>query len=86
MSDLRNVLSLNRHWHNVVMDPTLETHLKLNIDEENFDGIVGMLNTYCSANRFKQLEYLEIEASDEQILKVRFHKIFNIRITQNILR
>ena len=42
------------------MDPTLEAHLNLNIDEENFDGIVEMFNTYCSANRFRQLEYLEI--------------------------
>ena len=70
VSDLRNALSLNHHWHTAVMDPSLETHLVLDIDQENFNGISRMIETYSSENRFKYLGHIEIEASDEQILKV----------------
>ena len=53
------------------MDPSLETHLKLIIDEENFYRIVSLIETYSSENRFRHLEHLEIEANDEQFLKVK---------------
>lgn len=71
MTDLRNALSLNHRWHNVVMDPSLETHLKLIIDEENFDRIVRLIETYSLKNGFRHLKHLEIEANDEQFLKVK---------------
>ena len=70
VSNLRNTLSLNQHWHNVIMDPIFESHLTLDIDKENFDGIVKMIRTYSSANRFRNLKHLEVEANDEQMLKV----------------
>ena len=52
------------------MDPIFEAYLTLDIDEENFDGIVKMIRTYSSANRFRNLKHLEVEANDEQMLKV----------------
>ena len=70
VSVVRNALSLNHHWHTAVMDLSLETHLTLDIDQENFDKISRMIKTYSSENRFRHLEHLEIEANDEQILKV----------------
>ena len=71
VSDLRNTLSLNHHWHDAVMDPTLETYLTLDVEKENIDETIAMLGTYSSGNRFKHLKNLEIEANDIHIHMVR---------------
>ena len=62
------------------MDPIFESHLTLDIDKENFDGIVKMIRTYSYAHKFKNLKCLEVEANDEQILQVSvvFEIISNI--------
>ena len=67
VSDLREMLSLNHHWHDAVMDPTLETYLTLDVEKENIDETIAMLGTYTSGNRFKHLNNLEIEADENQI-------------------
>ena len=74
VTDLRNALSLNYHWHTAVMDSSLETHLNLKIYDcyytTYFDKISRMIQTYSSENRFRHLKHLAIRANDEQILKV----------------
>ena len=64
VSDVRNVLSLNHHWHDAVMDSTLETHLKLQADKENIHAIIAMLKRTLSGNGFKNLKHLGIEFSE----------------------
>ena len=40
VTDVRNALSLNHHWHDAVMDSTLETHLKLEANKENIHALI----------------------------------------------
>ena len=63
VTDVRHALSLNYHWHDAVMDSTLETHLKLKADKENIHAIIAMLKRTLSGNGFKNLKHLGTEFS-----------------------
>ena len=75
VTDVRNALSLNHHWHDAIMDSILETHLKLQADKKNIHAIIAMLKRTLSGNGFKNLKHLGTEFSgayDCTLLHVRF--------------
>jgi len=62
---VQNNLALNRHWYDVVMDPSLETHLKLFVKASSgktrngFEKLREMLVTFEPKQGLKYLKHLE---------------------------
>ena len=62
---VQNNLALNRHWYDTVMDPLLETHLKLFVKSSTgktrngFEKLRNMLVTFEPKEGLKYLKHLE---------------------------
>jgi len=71
-------LALNRHWYDAVMDPSLETHLKLFVKSSTgktrtgFEKLRKMLVTFDPKQGLKYLKHLEFTNFNNHMNKESF--------------
>ena len=75
---VQHKLALNRHWYDAVMDPSLETHLKLFVKSSTgktrtgFEKLRKMLVTFDPKQGLKYLKHLEFTNFNNHMNKESF--------------